>query len=78
MTWRLIAHHQPYHEESRPSATLVATGAWVTAWQRAGPEDVSTAAQPSSSLLIGGTRAPPPLDDDLVFFAQAAAKSLKP
>ena len=33
-------------------------GARVTAWQRAGPEDVSPAAQPSPSLLIGGTRAP--------------------
>ena len=30
----------------------------MTAWQRAGPEDVSPAAQPSPSLLIGGTRAP--------------------
>src|SRR6476646_9871432 len=30
----------------------------ATVWQRAGPEDVSPAAQPSSSLLIGGTRAP--------------------
>jgi hypothetical protein len=30
----------------------------VTAWQRVGLEDVSPAAQPSSSLLIGGTRAP--------------------
>src|ERR1700692_1381399 len=33
-------------------------GARVTAWQRAGAEDVSPAAQPSPSLLIGGTRAP--------------------
>ena len=33
-------------------------GARATAWQRAGPEDVSPAAQPSPSLLIGGTRAP--------------------
>jgi hypothetical protein len=33
-------------------------GARVTAWQRVGLEDVSPAAQPSSSLLIGGTRAP--------------------
>ena len=32
-------------------------GARATAWQRAGPEDVSPAAQPSPSLLIGGTRA---------------------
>jgi hypothetical protein len=30
----------------------------VTTWQRVGLEDVSPAAQPSSSLLIGGTRAP--------------------
>jgi len=30
----------------------------VTAWQRAGPEDVSPAAQLLPSLLIGGTRAP--------------------
>ena len=30
----------------------------MTAWQRAGPKDVSPAAQPSPSLLIGGTRAP--------------------
>jgi hypothetical protein len=30
----------------------------VTAWQRAGLEDVSPAAQPSPSLVIGGTRAP--------------------
>src|SRR5208282_4488030 len=33
-------------------------GARVTAWQRAGIEDVSPAAQPSPSLLIAGTRAP--------------------
>ncbi len=33
-------------------------GARLTAWQRAGREDVSPAAQPSPSLLIGGTRAP--------------------
>jgi hypothetical protein len=33
-------------------------GVRATAWQRAGPEDVSPAAQPSPSLLIGGTRAP--------------------
>ena len=33
-------------------------GARVTAWRRAGAEDVSPAAQPSPSLLIGGTRAP--------------------
>jgi hypothetical protein len=33
-------------------------GARATAWQRAGPEDVSPAAQPSPSLLIGGSRAP--------------------
>src|ERR1700680_767134 len=33
-------------------------GARVTAWPRAGAEDVSPAAQPSPWLLIGGTRAP--------------------
>src|SRR3954469_14751549 len=30
----------------------------VTAWQRAGPEDVRPAAQPSPSFLVSGTRAP--------------------
>ena len=39
-------------------AIFYSGGARVTAWQRAGPEDVSPAAQPSPSLLIGGTRAP--------------------
>ena len=39
-------------------AICYSVGARVIAWQRAGPEDVSPAAQPLPSLLVGGTRAP--------------------